>query len=501
MKNLRWVRDKVRLQKVNEVYLKVASEASVIQELSEHLTFEVPGAKFSPAYRNKFWDGKIRLLNSLTGLTYAGLVKEISEFCTARNYDIEVDPELRAEDLLSPLSPAEVEEYIAHLSKISPRDYQKQAFNLAITSDRSIFLSPTASGKSLIIYLIACYYLSIFGSSLSSLKKQKVLIIVPTVSLVMQMKKDFEDYAGHSLDIHSITAGVDKVTTAPVVISTWQSIFKMPKDWFKQYGCVIGDEVHLFKATSLKSIMEKLTDCKYRYGFTGTLDGSLTNSITLEGLFGPIKQVTTTSELMEQGYVATLKIKALILQYSEAEKLIAKKFTYQDEMDFLVRHDRRNKFIRNLAISLKGNTLVLFQYVDKHGKVLYDMMKNKTSERKIFFVHGGVEGNDREKIRNIVEKETDAIIVASYGTFSTGINIRNLHNVILASPSKSRIRVLQSIGRGLRIGDEKSKMNLYDIADDLKYKTHVNFTLQHFMERLNIYNNEGFNYRIYNMEI
>jgi len=208
----------------------------------------VPGAKFSPAYKNKFWDGKIRLLNSLTGLTYAGLVKEISEFASVRNYDIEIDPELQSGELLDD---SELDQHISNLSKISPRDYQRLAFNIAITSDRAIFLSPTASGKSLIIYLIACYYLSI-------LRKQRVLVIVPTVSLVLQMKKDFEEYAGKSLDIHSITAGVDKVTTSPVVVSTWQSIFKMPKDWFKQFGCVIGDEVHLFKATSLKSIMEKL---------------------------------------------------------------------------------------------------------------------------------------------------------------------------------------------------------------------------------------------------
>lgn len=490
-KNSRWARDRLLLQKVNEVYLRVVSEPSVVQELSDHLTFMVPGAKFSPAFKNKFWDGKIRLLNSLTGLTYTGLVKEISEFAASRNYDVEVDSELQPGKLLSD---KEVDEYISHLSTKEARDYQKLAFNIAITSDRAIFLSPTASGKSLIIYLIACYYLSI-------LRKQKVLVIVPTVSLVLQMKKDFEEYAGHSLDIHSITAGVDKVTTSPVVISTWQSIYKMPKDWYKQFGCIIGDEVHLFKATSLKSIMEKLIDCKYRFGFTGTLDGSLTNKVTLEGLFGPVKQVTTSAELMDKGHIASLKIKALILQYNKDIRQATKKLNYQDEMDFLVRHEKRNKFIRNLSLSLKGNTLILFQYVEKHGKVLNDMLIAKEPDRKIFFVHGGVEGDDRERIRGIVERESNAIIVASYGTFSTGINIRNLHSVVLASPSKSRVRILQSIGRGLRIGDDKLEMTLYDIADDLRVNSHTNFTLQHFMERINIYNNEGFDYKIFNTEI
>lgn len=484
MRNLKWARDKLKLEKVNEVYLKVSSEASVIQELSDHLTFEVPGAKFSPAYKNKFWDGKIRLLNSLTGLTYAGLVKEISEFASVRNYDIEVDPELQPKEYIgNPYSLG---------IKINPRDYQINAFKQAVSNERGIFLSPTASGKSLIIYALTKYY---------NCENYKVLVIVPTVSLVLQMKKDFESYTDEQLDIHSITAGVDKVSKSPIVISTWQSIYKMPKDWFNQFGCVIGDEVHLFKATSLKSIMEKLINCKYRYGFTGTLDGSLTNKITLEGLFGPVKQVTTTTELMSQGHVANLKIKAIILKHSLEDKKLAKKFTYPDEMDFLVRHEKRNKFIRNLTLSLNGNSLVLFQYVDKHGKTLYDMLTAKDSNRKIYFVHGGVEGDDRERIRGIVEGESNAIIVASYGTFSTGINIRNLHSVVLASPSKSRIRILQSIGRGLRIGDDKFEMTLYDLADDLKSGTHTNFTLQHFTERLNIYNDEGFDYKIFNTEL
>lgn len=488
MKNSRWARDKLQLQKVNEVYLRVVSEPSVVHELSEHLTFMVPGAKFMPAVRNKFWDGKVRLLNSLTGLTYAGLVKEISEFAASRNYDIEVDPELQRTSSIE-----NINEIIQRLKLTKePRDYQSGTLKEAIELQRGIFLSPTASGKSLIIYMLSRYYNKL---------QNKTLVIVPTVSLVFQMKKDFEDYAGRDLDIHCITAGVDKQSGSPIVISTWQSIYKMPKVWFKQFGCVIGDEVHLFKATSLKSIMEKLEDCKYRFGFTGTLDGSLTNRVTLEGLFGPVKQVTTTSELMEQGHVADLRIKALILKYTPDECKDAKKFTYQDEVDFIVRHEKRNKFVRNLALSLEGNTLVLFQYVEKHGKQLYDMLKNKDENRKVFFIHGGVDGEEREETRGIVENETNAIIVASYGTFSTGVNIRNLHNVVFSSPSKSRIRVLQSIGRGLRIGENKDKMVLYDIADDLKSGNHVNFTLQHFSERLNIYSSEGFSFKIFNMEL
>ncbi len=462
--------------------MQVQAEPSVLQELSDQLTFLVPGAKFMPQVKNRFWDGKIRLLNTMTGLTYVGLVRFVQEFCYQRNYQFSLDDELIvATDDTPPKLPKS-------LTK-EPRDYQLKALKNAVNATRGIFLSPTASGKSLIIYLLSCFY------------KKKTLIIVPTVSLVMQMKKDFEDYAGKPLDIHCITAGVDKVSTSPIVISTWQSIYKMPKNWFSQFEVVIGDEVHIFKANSLKSIMEKLENCRYRFGFTGTLDGSQTNRVTLEGLFGPVQQVTTTSELMEQNHVANLKIKAIILQYTPEIRKQAKDFTYQDEIDFLVRYEPRNKFIRNLALNLKGNTLVLFQYVEKHGKLLYDMMRDKDDTRKIFFIHGGVDAEDRENVRAIVEKENDAVIIASYGTFSTGINIRNLHNVVFSSPTKSRVRTLQSIGRGLRISDTKDAVTVYDIADDLKYKTRMNFTLQHFTERLNIYNSEDFDYKIVSTEI
>lgn len=480
MKSSRWVRDVVRLSKVNEVYLRVQSEPSVVQELSDHLTFMVPGAKFMPAYKNKFWDGKIRLLNSLTGLTYTGLVKEISEFCESRNYVVEIDRELL---------PSPPDDIPLYPTTKEPRDYQIDAYKMAINLERGIFLSPTASGKSLIIFLISTFY------------PEKKLIIVPTVSLVLQMKKDFEDYAGKGLKIHCITAGVDKESTENVVISTWQSIYKMPKTWFNQFGVVIGDEVHQFKATSLKSIMEKLENCKYRFGFTGTLDGSQTNKITLEGLFGPVKQVTTTTELQELGHVANLDIKIIILKHDKDSAKLVSKMNYQDEVDFIVRSDKRNKFIRNLGLSLDGNSLILFQYVDKHGKLLYDMIKQREPDRKVFFIHGGIDGEDREEVRSIVENESNAIIVASYGTFSTGVNIRNLHNIILASPSKSRIRVLQSIGRGLRKSDSKDTMVLYDIADDLRHGTKLNFTLNHLNERLNIYNDQSFNYKIFNTDL
>ena len=171
-------------------------------------------------------------------------------------------------------------------------------------------------------------------------------------------------------------------------------------------------------------------------------------------------------------------------------------------MDCLVEHEGRNKFIRNLVCDLSGTTLVLFNYVGRHGMPLFDMINNKVGEdRLVFLVHGGVDTEDREKARRIAETTHDSIIVASYGTFSTGINIRNLHNVVFASPSKSKIRNLQSIGRVLRKGDHKTKAVLYDIADDISKGSKKNYTLNHLIERVKIYNEENFNYEFIDVRI
>jgi superfamily II DNA or RNA helicase len=476
------------ITKVNEVYMQIESEAVIRQELHDFFSFAVPGAKFMPAFKNRMWDGKINLFNTMTKELYLGLLPYVEHFAVERDYSIEASEEINAQENFS-LN--EGKEYISNLKlKLIPRDYQTDAFVHCIRNHRGLIVSPTASGKSFIIYLLAEYY------------QKKTLLIVPTISLVHQMRSDFIEYGMHEDDIHIIMSGEEKTTDRSVVISTWQSIYKMRKDYFADFDVVIGDECHQFKAKSLTSIMTKLVNCKYRFGFTGTLDGTETNKLVLEGLFGKAKQFVKTKELIDSDHLSAFKIKCLVLKHTDEEKKLASKMNYQNEMDYIVGHNRRNKFIQNLTISLNGNTLLLFQYVDKHGKILYDMISKKVQEgRKVFFVYGGTDADTRENIRAITENETNAIIIASYGTFSTGINIRNLHNIIFASPSKSRIRNLQSIGRGLRKGDAKDKATLFDISDDLRHKAKVNYTLNHFAERVKIYNSEEFQYKIYNINL
>ena len=480
------------LSKKNDVYVIVKTEPNISRELSDFFTFEVPGARFMPQYKKRIWDGKIRLYNMINGEIYYGLIPYIEEFAKRNDIDIQYEGELNATEYA--IEPRVLDGFIRNVrpksngKTLQLRDYQRNAVVHAIRNNRSLLLSPTASGKSLVIYLLSRWY-----------ESSRVLILVPTTSLVEQMYTDFLDYGYLESKMQKIYQGYTKDISSEVTISTWQSLYKMPRKFFEQFGCILGDEVHLFKAKSLTNIMNKMHQTQYRHGFTGTLDGTQTHRLVLEGLFGSVNRVTSTKELMEKKTLAKLKIKCIVLQYPDSDKKFMKDQSYQDEVDLLVRDERRNKFIVNLTNYLKGNTLVLFQFVEKHGAVLYDMMKDL--DRKVFYVHGGTDTETRENIREITEKEKNAIIVASYGTFSTGINIRNLHNVVFSSPSKSRIRVLQSIGRGLRTTNDKTGATLLDIADDLTWKSKQNFTLRHFMERINIYNEEEFDYEIKNLPI
>ena len=480
------------ISKKNEVYLQVKAEPHIYYELRDAFQFEVPNAKFSPAYKNKWWDGRIYLFNTQTGEIYVGLLDKITKFCDDHGYTYEfVDNKyyglpFESNDFISKEG---VKDYMNAICKYSPRDYQVEGVYDALKHNRKLLISPTASGKSLMIYSLVRYYVE---------KQQNILIVVPTTSLVEQMYKDFADYGWDvGSYCHKIYAGRERETDSQVIITTWQSIYKLPRKYFSRFNVVVGDEAHQFKSKSLISIMSKLADCKYRFGFTGTLDGTQTHKWVLEGLFGPSYKIIRTEELMKKGHVAKLDINVLLLKHP------AHKFeTFEDEVQYIINHERRNKFIRNLALDLKGNTLILFARVEGHGQPLYDLINNSTiDERQVFFVHGGVDTKDRELVREITEKENNAIIIASYGTFSTGINIKNLHNVIFASPSKSRIRNLQSIGRVLRKGNNKTKATLYDIADDISYKSRRNYTLNHLIERIKVYNEENFNYDIVNIPL
>jgi superfamily II DNA or RNA helicase len=451
---------KLTVEKLDEVHVRIFSDdPSVEQELSDFFTFEYPGARFTPQYRARLWDGKVRMYDQLRKTLYVGLMNYVIDFCERNEYDLLMPNDLMTRSGVTSNEVFEFAKWLnphGHGKPIEIRDYQIEAVTEALDRNRILLLSPTASGKSFIIYTTMRWHLE---------NNRKCIIIVPTTSLVEQLYADFEDYSSANgwktnRHVQKLYSGFTKDISADVLITTWQSVYKQPKAWFAQFDVIFGDEAHQFKANSLTTVMGKLTHVKHRVGTTGTLDNKKVHKLVLEGIFGPTHRVTTTKELMDAGTLAKLNITCILLKYDDITRQGRKNNQYADEMDFIVTHEKRNNFICNLALKSEGNTLVLFQFVNKHGKGLFEMIKDKAHDkRKIFFVSGATEVEDREAIRKITETESDAIIVASFGTFSTGINIPSLENVIFASPSKSKIRNLQSIGRGLRLKNGKTECN------------------------------------------
>lgn len=513
----------IQAQKLNESHIRLKfSSRGIASELSDYFSFYVKGHQFMPAYKNKIWDGKIRLCKLLPNgdaQFYVGLMHQLEIFCIDREYTLERD----YENCLDLVTVEELTKFIADLNihsggkKIDVRDYQFKCIHDFINTKRMVALSPTSSGKSLILFIIIRF--------LMENRCKKCLLIVPNTSLCHQLSSDFADYSSHhewdaEKCIHLIFAGKDKDSDKEIILSTWQSLQSRSMntrskkikaeistasaiDYFKQFDLVLCDEAHLASGEEISNIIEKCTNATYRIGVTGTLNGEKVHSLQLESLFGQVTQVTTTKKLMDKKEVTKLRIKCLILKYPEDTTKLTQNLKYQEEIGFLISNKTRNKFIKNLVLSLKGNTLLLYQFVESHGQILYDLLKESkyAKDKVIYFIHGSIDGEEREFIRKSMETQDNVILVGSVGTVSTGTNIKNLHNIVFASPSKSRVRNLQAIGRILRLSDNKNIATLYDIADDLRYKKHNNYTISHFQERLKIYDSEKFDYKLTKINI
>lgn len=467
----------IRLEKINEVYMKVIADPSLRQELTDYFSFRPPGYQFNPKFQNRQWDGWIRIFNPMKPILYTGLKEYLKKFCEDREYNIEFSDDLSENQNITD---SYVEELAKEINaKLTPRDYQIQYVLNALRNNRSLSLSPTSSGKSFIMYLIQQHYFRT--------EEAKTLIIVPTVGLVHQMSGDFIDYGCNPSELFKIQGGVDKDETSTyefrftdgtslftsgndklkvqlktkvgyklaktilktdiiidennkleikkivkkepsVFISTWQSLVRQPREWFDQFSVVLGDECHLFQAKSLTTIMEKLIYAKYRHGFTGTISSeSKVHRLILEGVFGPIKRYVTTKKLMDEGTVADFKIKGLVLQHSNDTKTefktllkeLKKKYpnkknlVYVTEREFLFANDNRNNFIKNLVHSLKDqNNLILFDLIEKHGKILEPLLKKEG--RILHFIYGNTTGEERERIRQEIENDNTIKIIVKF---------------------------------------------------------------------------------------
>lgn len=473
------------------VYDRIICEDAIAEELYHYFSFKEPNADFMirKVPRLRRWDGYIHLFQRKRHKLYAGLRSRVEKFAEDRNFTVEYSLDQFDKDF----SEHEARDFIKSLklpAHIEPRDYQVHAFVKAVRKYRLLTVSPTASGKSFIIYLLTRHL------------NLPTLIITPTINLVDQMIGHFNEYGYNTeKNVQQIYAGLDKTITKLITISTWQSIYDLPKEYFTAFGCVVVDECHHAQASSIRGIMENATAVNYRYGFTGTLDEIPTHRLVLEGLFGEVHQVVTTRELIEQGHVADLEIKVLILKYPDAVcQVISKMREYNDQMEFIVTNELRRRYLNNLVLSLKGNAIVLFRYVDKHGKVIFSDLK-KASPNPVHYISGETDVDTREQIRAALAGQEDADLVGSYGCVSTGFDSPSLKHVIFGSPYKSKIKVLQSIGRGLRKYNGQ-KLIVYDIVDDLSHGTKRNFALDHAVERIKIYSKEfPGKYKIYKIQL
>jgi len=497
----------IELLPFNETHIKIrCDDWGVEQEISEFFTFFVPGYRYMPSYKNKMWDGKIRLFDSRRKTIYKGLVNEVIKFARTRDYEVVADISLNNNNNIGY---DEVKDFVDSLDlhargeKLDIREYQYDAVWKAIGNKRQLLLSPTASGKSMIIMSVIRWHIQ---------NNRNILIVVPTTMLVEQLLADFKDYSsanGWDADENCTTlySGKERIFDKHVVISTWQSIAAMYKSDPKNFKDLVNrtdvgiwDEAHTYKADVVLKVMEQFTMTEYRTGTTGTIDDTKINALVLQGLMGPIHKVISTKELMDAGQVVQLKIKCLALGYPEHIRKTYKGMSYKEEIQFLISYEPRNKLLAKLATSTEGNTLLLFNFVAKHGAVLDKMIRERT-DRPVYFIHGGVDVSEREEIRNILSKENNAIIVANSALMSTGVNIPSIEHIIFAFPSKSTIRIRQSIGRGLRLNKGKNKCVLYDVSDDLSYKSYTNTTWNHMEDRIGIYEKEQFDWKLIKLEL
>ena len=469
----------------NATHMVVKSETPhIVEEISKYFTIIIPDSQFMKRGHRRYWDGKLRLYNKRNSTLYCGLLKNLIEFAKKRKYSLDIDDNLIPADKWKE---KDLDEFLRTLSmSMELRDYQKKALITCINKSRCVIESSTGSGKSLVIYSLIRY-----------LAERKVILIVPTLTLISQMRSDFIKYSENDNwnfdeNVHVITGGADKESDKSVFLSTWQSLYNLEKPYFEQFDSVIVDETHLAHSTSFRHILENSTNADQRFGFTGTLQETQTHVMTILGLLGQVTKVTNTQELQRKKILSNINIDMILLKYPEEMCKRVVELNYDEEIDVILENEKRNELILNLAKRGTGNILILTSHVKKSGMELYDIISKGVCQKDVFFIYGDTSSQLREEVRWYAENNNNVVIVATYQVFSTGVNIKNLQTILFAIAGKSKIRNLQSIGRGLRTHENKDHLKLIDIGDDFRYRNKVNYAFRHFEERYKLYISEGF---------
>ena len=498
----------LQIRKLNHSTIHITSSMDIAMELSETFRFLVDGYKFMPSFRMGRFDGYIRMFNMGTRTIASGLYQQVIEFALKRDYTYELvdDSKETGYEPVGYQTPGitldSVQEYMENLdlhaggNPLVIRDYQVKGVMVCLKDRQAIIKASVGAGKSMMIYAVCRYITEVLGL--------RVLVIVPTIGLTTQLKGDFKDYSSangwdYEKNMHLISGGADHSVNKPIVVSTFQSLAKSDAKWFNEFGAILADEGHSITAKSFQDIYGKATEVPFRLACTGTLHDTKCNMLSMQGLTGPVYSIAETKDLIAAKQLVFLKIKSLALTYDVETCKGFKKIAYEDEINWIVNSDKRNNFIAKLATKTTGTTVVFFRLIE-HGKDLCDRINKIVGDtRKVYFIDGSVSGDEREKIR-IDANQEDCIVVASYGTFRAGINLPAISNMITAHPIKGGITFLQSLGRGLRLKKGKDFCSLYDIGDNLTYKSKVNHTFRHFGSRIEALTREGYDFEIVNID-
>lgn len=493
----------VTVSKVDESKVFIKADYHLNREISAFFSVYADNYRWTPKFKQGIWDGKIRFYDYNNYLPI-GLVAKLAEFCKKGGYSIELTYEHKNEvskqefvDFVDSLN-IQIFDQDGNLTK--PHHFQMQAAYDAITDRHVNIASSTASGKSLIIYIITCWM---------EAHDMKSLIVVNSVQLVEQMFGDFLSYGMEDVEQRCcrIYAGMKRMMDRKIIISTYQSLWNDEEE-FLSVDALIIDEAHGAKAKSVSDLVKKCVNAGERIGVSGTFpDEGTADWFTIVGGTGRIKTYSTYKTLQDAKHIADLKIYPIRLVYPaevREENFILNQKEYKDEVDFVNKYEPRLDFIAKLASKLEGNTLILFTKIDEHGIPILNRCKEKIKDKKLLYIDGSVSVKEREKIRHYMEREDNCILCATYGTLSTGVNIKRIHNIIFASGYKSKVKVLQSIGRGLRKYHDKEWLSLYDLVDDLIHqyqekkdgrwykRKYINHSVKHYKERLKLYSKEQF---------
>lgn len=486
----------------NNQFLRIDDATEMeLEQLRISLTKRIESWRFNPLVKRGVWDGYVSYIKDDKWIP-AGLWRYVVQICKDYNIQVDIkgirrliDPDMNAESF---------ESWALDFFKgaeITPRDYQiETAFNI-LKYRRCLAELATSAGKTLISFLTVAYMLE-------KQKAEKILFIVPNVSLVVQAHEDFHEYNYMNkvdLRIQQIFAGKKIKSNKNIIIGTYQSLVKKDKEYFSQFDAVIVDETHKAKSNSIKTILQKCTNAKYKYGLSGTIpkDGTL-DKLTLMSQTGPVISEVKASFLQNQGHIAKCVVKVIEMQYATdsqrhafqelAQNKYENKDVFQLEQNFVINTPSRLDFISSVISRVPRNSLVLFHRIE-HGKRLYEKLR-QDSNKRVFYVDGGTDKDIREEYKKKMEAGEEVVIVASYGTFSTGISIKKIHNIFFTESFKSEVIIRQSIGRGLRQHESKDKVLIVDFVDDIRTEEWDNYLFKHGKARQKIYKQEKFDYNI-----